>query len=58
MKQKVVNISDIKVANDLPFVLFGEYERAGVTPICNAHLAKALRNRYRNGYSLRVQGLF
>lgn len=23
MKQKVVNIGDIKVANDLPFVLFG-----------------------------------
>ncbi|WP_225622908.1 hypothetical protein, partial [Citrobacter amalonaticus] len=23
MKQKVVSIGDIKVANDLPFVLFG-----------------------------------
>ncbi len=27
----MVNIGDIKVANDLPFVLFWRYERAGVT---------------------------
>ncbi|VUC83422.1 2-dehydro-3-deoxyphosphooctonate aldolase [Salmonella sp. NCTC 11881] len=38
MKQKVVNIGDIKVANDLPFVLFGGMKRAGVTRSGNAHL--------------------
>ncbi len=58
MKQKVVNIGDIKVANDLPFVLFG-----GMNVLESRDLAmricEQLRNRYPEaGYSLRVQGLF
>ncbi|VEB58688.1 2-dehydro-3-deoxyphosphooctonate aldolase [Salmonella enterica subsp. enterica] len=58
MKQKVVNIGDIKVANDLPFVLFG-----GMNVLESRDLAmricEPLRNRYPEaGYSLRVQGLF
>ncbi|MFP1591224.1 hypothetical protein ACLB1M_11160 [Escherichia coli] len=59
MKQKVVSIGDINVANDLPFVLFGgmnvleSRESPG-----DAHL-RALRNcDPETGYPLRVQSLF
>lgn len=58
MKQKVVSIGDINVANDLPFVLFG-----GMNVLESRDLAmricRALRNRDpETGYPLRVQSLF
>ena len=55
MKQKVVSIGDINVANDLPFVLFGGMN---VLESRDPHL-RALRNRDpETGYPLRVQSLF
>lgn len=56
MKQKVVSIGDINVANDLPFVLFGRMNvlesRDG-----DAYL-RTLCHRYAEAwYSLRIQSL-
>lgn len=56
MKQKVVSIGDINVANDLPFVLFGGMNvlesRDG-----DAYL-RTLCHRYAEAwYSLRIQSL-
>ncbi|STE86619.1 3-deoxy-7-phosphoheptulonate synthase [Escherichia coli] len=58
MKQKVVSIGDINVANDLPFVLFG-----GMNVLESRDLAMRIWRALRNcdpetGYPLRVQSLF
>lgn len=58
MKQKVVSIGDINVANDLPFVLFG-----GMNVLESRDLAMRICEALRNcdpetGYPLRVQSLF
>ncbi len=57
MKQKVVSIGDINVANDLPFVLFG-----GMNVLESRDLAmricETLCHRYAEAwYSLRIQSL-
>ncbi len=57
MKQKVVSIGDINVANDLPFVLFG-----GMNVLESRDLAmrilRTLCHRYAEAwYSLRLQSL-
>lgn len=58
MKQKVVSIGDINVANDLPFVLFGGMNVLESRESGDAHL-RALRNcDPETGYPLRVQSLF
>lgn len=58
MKQKVVSIGDINVANDLPFVLFG-----GMNVLESRDLAMRICEHYvtvtpETGYPLRVQSLF
>lgn len=58
MKQKVVSIGDINVANDLPFVLFG-----GMNVLESRDLAMRICEHYvtvtqKTGYPLRVQSLF
>ncbi|MCS5932880.1 hypothetical protein LNQ03_27415 [Klebsiella pneumoniae subsp. pneumoniae] len=57
MKQKVVSIGDINVANDLPFVLFG-----GMNVLESRDLAMRICEHYvyryaEAWYSLRLQSL-